>query len=106
MSLKVFPFIFLLCSFMLSFIPLIIPSLHSFSFPPLIPPSVVYQEYLTQVMDESVLRGNSAIFKCAIPSFVADFVSVQAWEDLEGHSYVAADRFGRMASLSLSLSLS
>ncbi|MPC66413.1 hypothetical protein E2C01_060560 [Portunus trituberculatus] len=25
--------------------------------------------------------------KCEIPSFVADFVSVQAWVDSEGHTY-------------------
>ncbi|CAA9994318.1 unnamed protein product [Nesidiocoris tenuis] len=30
-------------------------------------------------MDEHVLRGNAAVFKCHIPSFVADFVFVSSW---------------------------
>lgn len=33
-------------------------------------------------MDEHVLRGNTAIIKCHIPSFVADYVLVSSW--LEG----------------------
>lgn len=30
-------------------------------------------------MDEHVLRGNTAIIKCHIPSFVADYVIVSSW---------------------------
>lgn len=30
-------------------------------------------------MDENVLKGNAAIFKCHIPSYVADFVFVSSW---------------------------
>lgn len=30
-------------------------------------------------MDEHVLRGNAAIIKCHIPSFVIDFVYVSSW---------------------------
>lgn len=30
-------------------------------------------------MDEHVLRGNTGILKCHIPSFVADYVVVSAW---------------------------
>lgn len=30
-------------------------------------------------MDEHVLRGNAAIVKCHIPSFVIDFVFVSEW---------------------------
>lgn len=29
--------------------------------------------------DEFVLRGNTAILKCLVPSFVADFVHVVSW---------------------------
>lgn len=32
-------------------------------------------------MDEHVLKGNTAILKCHIPSFVSDFVFVDAWID-------------------------
>jgi hypothetical protein len=34
------------------------------------------------------MRGNSAILKCSIPSFVADFVHVVSWIDEEGHEYM------------------
>ena len=34
------------------------------------------------------MRGNAAILKCTIPSFVADFVSVVAWIDEEAVEYV------------------
>lgn len=39
----------------------------------------VLQEYEARVNDEFVLRGNTAIIKCIVPSFVADFVHVMAW---------------------------
>lgn len=42
-------------------------------------PAVVPQSYSVNVMDEHVLRGNAAIVKCHIPSFVIDFVFVSAW---------------------------
>lgn len=49
-------------------------------------------------MDENVLRGNTAIVKCHIPSFVADFVLVDAWienEDDEQREYhYATQSFG------------
>lgn len=34
-------------------------------------------------MDEAVLKGNSGILKCHIPSFVADFIQVISWVDDE-----------------------
>jgi Down syndrome cell adhesion protein 1 len=34
--------------------------------------------------NEFVMKGNAAIIKCSIPSFVADFVHVEAWLDGEG----------------------
>jgi hypothetical protein len=37
------------------------------------------QNYITEAENEYVIRGNTAIVKCKIPSFVADFVSVDAW---------------------------
>lgn len=45
---------------------------------------VVTQRYEVNVMDEYVLRGNTAIIKCHIPSFVADFVVVSSWQDSDG----------------------
>lgn len=40
---------------------------------------MVVQNYVTEAENEYVIRGNTAIVKCKIPSFVADFVSVDAW---------------------------
>lgn len=42
------------------------------------------QEYKAYVNQEHVISGNDVLFKCDIPSFVADFVSVQSWADNEG----------------------
>lgn len=41
--------------------------------------SVVAQYYDTDVNKEYAIRGNAAILKCQVPSFVADFVSVISW---------------------------
>jgi hypothetical protein len=43
--------------------------------------------------NEYVIRGNAAILKCSIPSFVADFVYVVAWVDDEGNEIVASDDY-------------
>lgn len=48
---------------------------------------VVNQLYTVNVMDESVLRGNTAILKCHIPSFVADYVFVSGWISNDGDEY-------------------
>lgn len=50
---------------------------------------VVQQFYQSEVNNEYVIRGNSAILKCSIPSFVADFVSVLSWNDEDGNIYTA-----------------
>lgn len=58
-------------------------SLLTFTFPLIDSPpgrlSVVSQYYEVDVNKEHVILGNSAIFKCLIPSFVADFVEVVSW---------------------------
>ena len=59
------------------------------------PLSVVGQEYETQIMDEHVIIGNSALFKCSIPSFVADFVGVEAWIDSEAASHYSNTDYGK-----------
>jgi len=50
-------------------------------------PSVVQQFYESEVNNEYVIRGNAAVLKCSIPSFVADFVQVVSWQDEEGQLY-------------------
>nr|XP_033326632.1 Down syndrome cell adhesion molecule-like protein Dscam2 isoform X2 [Megalopta genalis] len=52
--------------------------------------AVVQQFYETRVIDEFVLRGNTATLKCLVPSFVADFVDVIEWLAVEdGFTYSA-----------------
>lgn len=46
--------------------------------------SVVSQAYAVNLMEEYVLRGNSAILKCHIPSFVSEYVMVTSWIITEG----------------------
>ncbi|XP_070160071.1 Down syndrome cell adhesion molecule 1 isoform X1 [Polyergus mexicanus] len=48
---------------------------------------VVQQFYETRVIDEFVLRGNTATLKCLVPSFVADFVDVIEWQAEDGSTY-------------------
>ncbi|CAB3363290.1 Hypothetical predicted protein [Cloeon dipterum] len=52
---------------------------------------VVTQYYVTEGENEYVIRGNSAVMKCKIPSFVSDFVSVEAWISDTGETYTAAN---------------
>lgn len=56
---------------------------------------VVQQFYQTRVIDEFVLRGNAALLKCNLPSFVADFVSVEGWISDDGMEILPnSDNFG------------
>ncbi len=48
---------------------------------------VVAQAYTTGSSQAYVIVGNSALLKCEIPSFVADFVSVVSWVDNEATEY-------------------
>lgn len=56
-------------------------------------PLVVNQFYDAEIIKEYVMRGNSAIVKCSIPSFVADFVQVVSWADEEGVEYTRNDDY-------------
>ena len=38
--------------------------------------------------------GNSALVKCEIPSFVADFVSISSWVDNQRNEYYPSDSLG------------
>ena len=46
---------------------------------------VTSQRYEIDILRESVIVGNDAIFKCSIPSFVSDFVFVDTWIDSEAN---------------------
>ena len=62
----------------------------------IIPMTVVHQAYETDVNKEHVIKGNNAIFKCVIPSFVADFVSVRSWVTDAGDTYVLSQSYGKL----------
>lgn len=53
---------------------------------------MVAQYFEVQVYDQFAIRGNAAIFKCQVPSFVADHVDVVGWIDSNGGSYVADEQ--------------
>ena len=41
--------------------------------------SVVKQKYEVQVYDEYVISGNTAVLRCQVPSYVAEYVMVTSW---------------------------
>ena len=53
--------------------------------------SVVSQEYTTRANDVYVIIGNSALVKCEVPSFVADFVYIFSWVNNEGEEYFSSN---------------
>ncbi|KAJ8895518.1 hypothetical protein PR048_000854 [Dryococelus australis] len=53
-------------------------------------PAVVNQFYEAEILTEYVIRGNTAVLKCSIPSFVADFVQVEAWISDGGETHMPA----------------
>ena len=55
--------------------------------------SVAIQAYIVNVFDEQVILGNDVLLKCNIPSFQADFVSVESWVDSEGVSIQKSELF-------------
>ena len=61
--------------------------------------SAVIQTYETDVIKEFVIRGNDALIKCSIPSFVTDFVTVRSWivqsseNDIEVASLTGKQKF-------------
>ena len=64
-------------------------------FPPIF--SAVNQEYITGVHEEYVVRGNNALLKCSVPSFVADLISVVSWHDTHKNSYTLnPSNFGKI----------
>lgn len=52
---------------------------------------VIIQSYEAEADNEHVIKGNSAIMKCEIPSFVADFVAVDSWIDSNDQEYFRED---------------
>ncbi|XP_076265907.1 Down syndrome cell adhesion molecule 1 isoform X37 [Rhynchophorus ferrugineus] len=55
--------------------------------------AVVNQFYKAEILTEYVIRGNTAVLKCSIPSFVADFVFVESWIDDSGEILKVSDNY-------------
>lgn len=69
---------------------------------------MVHQFYQSRVIDEFVLRGNTGILKCLVPSFVVDFVEIIEWISDDGASITrnpSADEYGMISYLFSSKSL-
>ena len=58
--------------------------------------AVVSQFYVTEAENEYVIRANSAIMKCKIPSFVSEFVQVDQWVADDGTVYTGGEDYGRL----------
>ncbi|RXG70174.1 hypothetical protein Avbf_00022 [Armadillidium vulgare] len=56
--------------------------------------TLVPQAYIVDVSLSNVIKGNSALLKCNIPSFVADFVQVSSWVTDKGHTFLPSDNYG------------
>ncbi|XP_038065482.1 Down syndrome cell adhesion molecule homolog isoform X2 [Patiria miniata] len=41
--------------------------------------AVIIQAYTVELHDNHVMRGNTAVFKCALPAYVKDYVDVTSW---------------------------
>lgn len=48
---------------------------------------MVSQPFEAEADNEYVIRGNAALMKCEVPSFVSDFVYVEKWMDSDGGNY-------------------
>ena len=60
----------------------------------------VNQEFATEALNEYVIIGNSVLMKCKIPSFVADFVSVESWKDNFDNEYFSgmSNSYGKITN--------
>lgn len=56
--------------------------------------TAVAQHYDTDVHKVYVIRGNSAILKCEVPSYIADFVSVISWQTDQDETFYPDDKYG------------
>ena len=47
----------------------------------------VIQYYEIEADNEYVIRGNAAIMRCKIPSYISDFISVDMWQDTDNNTF-------------------
>ena len=65
--------------------------------------TVVTQDYETDLLKAFVIHGNDALLKCEIPSFVADFVSVESWIDNKHNQYFSSmnNNYGNFSDINI-----
>lgn len=56
------------------------------------------QYYEADVNKEHVIRGNAAVIKCLIPSFVADFVEVVSWHTDSEENFYPGSEYGAISN--------
>ncbi|XP_063226995.1 cell adhesion molecule Dscam2 [Bacillus rossius redtenbacheri] len=62
--------------------------------------AVVQQKYEVQVYDEYVISGNTAVLRCQVPAYVAEYVMVTSWvQDGSVNIYPNTDTGGKYAVL-------
>ncbi len=68
---------------------------------------MVTQDYETNAESPYVIVGNTALLKCVIPSFVADFVSVESWSDNQSNEYFPSisKTYGKLNGNSITTSM-
>lgn len=52
------------------------------------------QYYDIDIPKEFAIRGNSAIMRCQVPSFVGDFIDVVSWQTDQNETFYAGGRAG------------
>lgn len=58
---------------------------------------MVASYFEADVNKEHVIRGNAAIIKCLIPSFVADFVEVVSWHTDQDEVFYPDQNYGSLS---------
>ncbi len=56
---------------------------------------VVIQPYETDVIKEFAIRGNAAIMKCQVPSYVSDFISIISWHTDREEEFRPGQNYGK-----------
>lgn len=55
---------------------------------------VVSQYYEADASKEQVIRGNAAVMKCVIPSFIGEFIDIVSWHTDQDESFFPGTDYG------------
>lgn len=58
------------------------------------PPLVAAQNYDTDINKEYVIKGNSAILKCVVPSYLSDYLEIISWRIDDEEVYYNDKNYG------------